>query len=528
MLANMQDPSEPAPATDLPFENEVAAAEVASPPPPKKGLTLLAWLIIIGVVSLMVGRSLMKGGPAEAAQQARLQEIMFEMQARYAIGASHFVPDKSASLYQEISTLDGGNWDQRLRFVVVAGELAGPRTGLTKAQLVQEQMQADDQAEFVVPTAKQKKVATILIDLYENYASGDYELGSLSQENKDFLRSELGWFGELALQPRRLNNLPPGLAGAGGAAAVLALEPVDVEPANRELVMEPAVTTFGTVLGAVGSACFVSCGGFVGLAIFLAMLTGRKLNGGLVLGAPHGGVYAETFALFLLSFLGLGLLLQRLPREVPVLLKAGLVPLGSLLVLFWPVARGISWTRVRQDIGWTMGKSPAVEPFMGIACYVMALPIVLVGLVLSLVLMAVRNQVAGFNFGLLAQNQPIHPIVEFIVHGNAADRALVFFEACILAPIIEETMFRGVLYRHLRELSHRWNWLTSVALSGTIVSFIFAVIHPQGLVAVPVLMALAYGFTIAREWRDSLIASMVGHAINNAMVVFFVILVMGG
>jgi membrane protease YdiL (CAAX protease family) len=117
--------------------------------------------------------------------------------------------------------------------------------------------------------------------------------------------------------------------------------------------------------------------------------------------------------------------------------------------------------------------------------------------------------------------------VEFIVNGSTLDRVLVFVDACVLAPIVEETMFRGVLYRHLRELSQRWAWVWSVLFSGTLVSFIFAVIHPQGLVAVPVLMSLAYGFTIAREWRDSLIPSIFGHALNNSVVVLFVLLMMG-
>jgi len=40
-------------------------------------------------------------------------------------------------------------------------------------------------------------------------------------------------------------------------------------------------------------------------------------------------------------------------------------------------------------------------------------------------------------------------------------------------------------------------------------------------------MALAYGFTIAREWRGSLIPSMVGHGLNNGLVVLFVLLMMG-
>ena len=33
--------------------------------------------------------------------------------------------------------------------------------------------------------------------------------------------------------------------------------------------------------------------------------------------------------------------------------------------------------------------------------------------------------------------------------------------------------------------------------------------------------ALAFGFALLREWRDSLIAPMVGHAINNGVIVGF-------
>ncbi len=79
-------------------------------------------------------------------------------------------------------------------------------------------------------------------------------------------------------------------------------------------------------------------------------------------------------------------------------------------------------------------------------------------------------------------------------------------------------MFRGVLYRHMRESTCRWPLLLSFATSALVVSFVFAVIHPQGLVAVPALMSLAIGFTIMREWRGSLISCMIAHGLNNALV----------
>jgi membrane protease YdiL (CAAX protease family) len=77
-----------------------------------------------------------------------------------------------------------------------------------------------------------------------------------------------------------------------------------------------------------------------------------------------------------------------------------------------------------------------------------------------------------------------------------------------VAPITEEIMFRGVLFHHLRS---RWNWLASAAA----VSLIFALLHPQGLAAVPALGAIAIVLTYIREWRASLIAPIAAHALNN-------------
>src|SRR5262249_21992145 len=116
---------------------------------------------------------------------------------------------------------------------------------------------------------------------------------------------------------------------------------------------------------------------------------------------------------------------------------------------------------------------------------------------------------------------PMHPVVPFLTHPSWALRLQVLFLAAVAAPIVEETMFRGVLYRHLREASAAWRRSVSVIFSAFVVSFVFAIIHPQGFVAVPLLMALAFGFTLAREWRGSLLAPMVAHGFNNAMILLF-------
>ena len=95
---------------------------------------------------------------------------------------------------------------------------------------------------------------------------------------------------------------------------------------------------------------------------------------------------------------------------------------------------------------------------------------------------------------------------------------LMVLVACVAAPIVEETMFRGVLYRHLRDWipgSGRW---ASVFFACLVNSFVFAAIHPQGLMGIPVLGLLAVGFSLVREWRDSLFGPMLMHALNNGII----------
>jgi membrane protease YdiL (CAAX protease family) len=200
----------------------------------------------------------------------------------------------------------------------------------------------------------------------------------------------------------------------------------------------------------------------------------------------------------------------------------------SLAVLGWPVLRGVPWTQVRQDVGLTLGRRPALEPAAGIGCYLMSLPLLGIALMLLLIYLVVQQALSGGEPG---SNDSVmraaHPIVREMVEGDWGTRLFLLFLASVIAPIVEETIFRGVLYRHLREASRRLGTVGSFLVSAVVVSFLFAVIHPQGLIAVPLLMALAFGFALAREWRGSLLPGMVGHGLNNGLVFLFLILSMG-
>jgi membrane protease YdiL (CAAX protease family) len=90
-------------------------------------------------------------------------------------------------------------------------------------------------------------------------------------------------------------------------------------------------------------------------------------------------------------------------------------------------------------------------------------------------------------------------------------------------------MFRGALYRHLRNATERRLGRTgSFLASAAVVSFLFAVIHPQGVLAVPALMGLAVGLTVLREWRGSLLPSMMVHGIHNGLTTFVLVQALRG
>ena len=84
----------------------------------------------------------------------------------------------------------------------------------------------------------------------------------------------------------------------------------------------------------------------------------------------------------------------------------------------------------------------------------------------------------------------------------------------------EETFFRGALFHHLR------GRFTAV-FSALTTALLFAAIHPQGWVAIPALASLGFVFAMLREWRGSLIAPIVAHAINNGFIMTLLVLAIG-
>jgi membrane protease YdiL (CAAX protease family) len=456
-----------------------------APPPVRRGHALVAWLVILAFVALVVWRN-------RAAEGIRKEDELttIEMQGRYLVGVKDLLGSQAKDLYKAASADDDTAAPARqLRQAVLAGELAGPGTALDELE----------HSDFGPKDSDDARLARDLQELYRRYDRGDWS-GGMTPAGRQGLVCRLGWFGELALAPA-------GAPDQERRQAVLA-------PARRSAV---ALLCYAALLLMAGTMGLV-----LGVTLFVLWVAGR-LRGGVSTGSPFGGIYAEAFAVYLLLFLGLGYLLARFPFGGESLrpLRSGLAVLGALAAVAWPVLRGVSWRRVREEIGWTAGRQPALEPLLGVGVWAAALPLVLVGVVTYFVLTLIERHLG------VHPSSPSHPIVGWLVHSDWWVRLQVAADACVLAPLVEETMFRGFLYRHLREATSPVGAAGSVLFSALVSGLVFAIIHPQGVLFVPVLLALAVAFALAREWRGTLVPPMVAHAITNGLALLLVLLAAG-
>jgi membrane protease YdiL (CAAX protease family) len=461
---------------------------------PARPHPVIAWVVIVIVVAVVAGFQNYRRLHPEAAEGE--PPDVGSIEARLIVGMSEWVGGNRQELLKNLDMLDKGTLRQRLRYVVMTGELVGPKEATQRLILLE--------TEVGGAAPEDRRLAQLLRRLYANYADKKFT-DVLNEEDAAFLKEKLGWFGELALGP------PQG------------------DPAARDEAMEPARRLAMVLMGATVGGCGLGLLGVVLLIVVLVTAFRYGARRGFEVGTGRGGFYAETFAVWLVLFVLFQLLGALLGRGLLAgqseLFPGALAMLLSLIALAWPVLRGVPWAMVKQDIGWTAGKGFLVEFFSGLLCYVTCVPLLLLGLLLTFVLMAAARAVGLADIALAANpgGAPIHPVVFLLRKADAWVLFQIFFLASFVAPIVEETFFRGVLYRHLREGTNGAGTGLSFLLSALVVCFLFALVHPQGWLAIPALMSLAFGFTVFREWRGSLLPCMVAHGVSNGLVMLLAV-----
>ncbi len=318
----------------------------------------------------------------------------------------------------------------------------------------------------------------------------------LTEMERDDLREHLGWFADLA--PDLDGNESP-YAGEIRAKAV------------------------GVMVGL--SAVFVCAlaGIIAGGILLIWLVRAQRQSGKMLKFSPTlmpRGILLECFALYL----GIMALSEIAALKIhPIFALVGYV--GAVVApLIWPRIRGVSRRSFLLSIGCHRGQGIIREVGAGAVGYLGVMAIASVGISLTWLLSLIVGLVAGGDMiGDVGYDGPVeaeaHPIVGWIYSGGLKERLLCLALAAGFAPLVEEFFFRGALHRHLRG---RFGFLVSSILTGVI----FASLHPQGWLAIPALASIGVGFSLLREWRDSLIAPMVAHAINNGALVGFLCIVL--
>ncbi len=454
----------------------------------------IAWVLIVVATCFMFFRiayDQVTTAPQVGGDATSKDLMPVQLNAKGLVGQRNFLESQGQPIPEPAQTvpdeLDSGSYEQRLCYAIMVNEVEGS----DKAAEYLDKLEKKVESNNLELTESQEKMRDALSSMIQEYDDGNFE-PEVDPTDRKLIEDRLEWVGELAF-------VPPGSPD---------------EAARQKVVSQ----TNSVLMASIGG---LAIGGFFGLLgiglviMFFALLMSRKLKSRFSNRSYDHNIYIETFAIWMFLFFGSGFVFSfiEIKSATTGMLIQPFVFFGSLIVLAWPVFRGISFADVRADIGWTSGNS-IKEMASAFPTYFATLPFLLPGVILLTVLMSL---ITGFHDSneFARPVMPGHPVQDYISAGGVPLILLVFITACVAAPIVEETMFRGVLYRHLRDATAGWKRFVSVVFSALINGLIFASIHPQGIYGIPVLATLAIGFSLTREWRGSLIAPMMMHFIHN-------------
>lgn len=310
------------------------------------------------------------------------------------------------------------------------------------------------------------------------------------------------------------------------AALARAYRAPDTDPARRALVGGGQLL-IGLLLGAalLGGVALIT-----GLTLLVAAIVARaqgRWRDRFVPPAPGGSVMLETAAVFVIGFLLLKALHVGVSRAASAM---GLAPEATvwivltaqwllLLAVLWPLARGVRWGEARRLLGLHAGRGVLREAGCGVLGYLACLPLYAAGAIVSTILLyawgVVERQVLG-----RAPEPPSNPVIDLVSGSRGSGLAvLIFMLAALWAPLAEELIFRGALYRHLRGFA-------APLVAGGVSALAFGLMHGYPVIMLGPVIALGFGFSLMREWRDSLVAPMVAHCLHNATVLLFLLAVL--
>jgi membrane protease YdiL (CAAX protease family) len=233
--------------------------------------------------------------------------------------------------------------------------------------------------------------------------------------------------------------------------------------------------------------------------------------------ATPGSVWLETVAVFFIMFLGvrlLGMGLQSLVQAKHLsmskdsLIAVTLIAQWAVLPsIFWPLLRGMPFSRWKAEIGWSAPRGVLREIGAGFCGYLAGIPVYFAMAIVVVAITFLISHLTGADEAHPAGNR----LTSVLEGGSPWELFLVFTLATMWAPIVEESIFRGCLFRHLRR---RMPLLLAALGSASV----FAALHGYMFMQLFMVGALGFWFALMREWRGNIIATATAHAIHNGFV----------
>jgi membrane protease YdiL (CAAX protease family) len=430
----------------------------------RKAGIVISWLLILAAVAITQIPQYRQD--RQATQPGVTQDLALQMIGRYVVGMKSVlgnIPSVDLSIPEMNKALQNSNNSRKdLFYIPILMELTTREKALTMLEQIVAHPSNKDLAQD----------APLFLQLYRQGSA------SLTQEQYRSIE-RYGWIGKLALS----QDKPPS------------------DPLRRSVISSALQTFVVTVVFIVGLLVAFAAG-LVLLIIAIVFSAQKRLHTHFSPTEDPGTSLLEAFAIFITGLIALPALAQWLSPGHQVIAALPAV----LVALAWPYFRGSKWNDIRKAFGWHRGQGFFREVAAGILGYLAGLPLLAVAIIPVLLISRSTGSV------------PSHPIVNEISR-DPVTMILIMGLACIWAPIVEETFFRGVLFGYLRRRLH-WS------LAGISTAFLFAVIHPQGWIAVPVLATIGFTLSAIREWRGSIIASMAAHSLNNGAVLLLAIFIL--
>jgi membrane protease YdiL (CAAX protease family) len=442
---------------------------VLPPSRPNRAWIIVLWIVILGLATLVVFAN--AGSSGAMVYQKIVDDERVRMVSMLVVQMKSLAQGPGAALVRDqVSTLlkdmekEARTPSDKVRTSILAGEALGVDAGLQRLSALSESEDA----------SIRRDIETVRL-IYESGPD------ALSSDARETLIERHGYLGRLAL--------------AHGVSS--GQEPRKTLEAEA-LRFTMRLTLVGLGLGLLGVLSLAAL--IVGIVWYLK----GNLRRAYTPANPTRSVYLETFALYLVLYVALGVVLRYIgPMSVQWTWTALIIlPIAWM----WVSLRGVSAEERRRAFGWYRGRGILREMAAGISGYLAGMVVIAFGILVTIILIRLTGTRAA------------SPIVQEL-SGGPWRLAGLYALACIFAPVMEETMFRGALFHHLRQ---RWGW----AVSAVLVSGIFAMLHPQGWVAIPALSAIAMVLAALREWRGSLIASMTAHACSNFLVLTLALLLL--